>query len=130
MAATYTKVPLNIPSPQRSMLITNVVAGDKIDIEAILGRPAKSVIITADDATDSISYRLNSLRHLKVNEFSFEIERVPEIVDVWSSSPVYPVYVGSGSSQYSTISGLQITSIEVTAIVFGGGGSAITIVVA
>jgi len=130
MAATYTNVPLSVPSNQRSMLITNVVAGDRIDVSAILGRAANKVQIIPDSATDSISYRFNSLQHLKTTQdYNFEIERTPGQVDVWSSSPRYSVYNSVGSASYETVDGLQVTSIEVTAIVFGGTGTSIEIVV-
>lgn len=129
--ATYTRVPRSVPSSQRNTVVTDVVATDEIDVADILGRPARRIKIVPDDSTDEITIRLNNRLRLKtVYQSTMDpFTETPNPVYVTSHSDTYPAYVLTGGTEYYTEEGLSISYITVEDIVFGGGGSSVTIYV-
>lgn len=122
MAATYSKVPLGVPSLERVNLITAVVTGDKIDMDDVLGRPARGLRIITANTTDTITYRLNSLQKLqRANSASVATE-----VESWSAAGGFPVFTATGATTYETPQGLQVSSIEIVSVT---GPASIEIVV-
>lgn len=121
--ATYAIVPRHIPSAQRTTLISDVAVGDKINVEEILGRPARGMILEMTSDTDVASYRLNNLiKNTKV------VNGLPTQVEFWSASDSFPVYTNTGSTTHETIDGFEISSVEVTALTLSTG-TTITITV-
>lgn len=115
--ATYVKVPRSVPGDQRSAEITDVAAGDRIDLVDVLGRPAQRVkfIMTAD--TDTAEYKINHLRRLpKHNESSADTT-----VLVWSGAAGYPVYSFTGVEEILSVEGLEIASIEIISLTLSVG---------
>jgi hypothetical protein len=110
MAATYVSVPRSVPSQERTALITGIVATDVVDVVDVLGRPARGVAFNTTDSTDTVSYRLNnSPRILKENESSAdEIVIMPPRTDA-------TVFTSTGLS-FQTVSGLEISSFQITAL--------------
>lgn len=115
--ATYTKVPRNVPSAQRTTLITAVAAGDQIDVEDVLGRPARGVIFEMTDAADTITYKLNNLVRLTSHN---ETGADPD-VNVWSSGGAYSTFSNTGAAQHQTVSDLKVSSIEVVSLTLSTG---------
>lgn len=112
MAATYVKVPTSIPSTRRSARITSVVAGDQVDIESILGRPARGVKIITGAGTDTITFKLNNLVHMvKRNEVGCD-----ETIKVWNSGTAYDTFSVTGSTEHVTQDGLLVHSIEIVSL--------------
>jgi hypothetical protein len=112
MAATYVKVPTSIPSNRRSARITSVVAGDQINIEEILGRPARGVKIITGTTTDTITFKLNNLVHIvKRNEVG-----VDETIKVWNSGPAYDTFSVTGSTEHVTQEYLLVHAIEIVSL--------------
>lgn len=133
MAATYTKVSRNTPSQQRAAVITNVEQADRIDIEDVLGRPARFVTFLMTDSSDTIEYKINHLQRLYEQrtkaEVLSEVDRVygvfgKERIDVWHGRS--DTFTGTGSSQLQTTEGLAISSIEIVSLTLSSG-STITI---
>ena len=109
--ATYTKVSNLIPSPERSALITDVAAGDVIDCIDILGRPARGVIITTTDSTDSVTYGLNAKKtFLRKREGAAGFISAWMKTDVSALDPSTQSYTATGL-QIQTVDGLQISTI-------------------
>lgn len=132
--ATYAKVPKDIPSSQRSTEITLVAAGDRIDLEEILGRPARRVQFHVGDVADQVSFRLNSRRRMRSSSTDnlTTASRVygsygSNTVDVWSKAEGVPVFEGTGSLVIETAEGLQVSTVEIEALSLGTG-TTITIV--
>lgn len=129
--ATYRKVSRLIPSGERHQVITDVVAGDEIDLVDVLGRPARRLKIVPDDATDSIDIRLNN--RVKIKQYyqgSGWPENgyaKPETVYVVSEGEQHPLYTLTGDEQYLTEEELKISFIQIDDITFGSGGTSITI---
>lgn len=115
--ATFVKINSGLPSQQRSTLITAVADGDQVDVEAILGRPARGVQFSMTDATDSISYKLNNLVRLtQHNETS-----VDSTLLVWSSAAKFVTYTSTGSLTHTTVEGLAVSSFEITGLTLSTG---------
>lgn len=115
--ATYVKVPRSVPGDQRSAEITDVAAGDQIDLVEILGKPAKRVkfVLTAD--TDVVDYKINHLRRLlQHNESSAD-----STILVWSGAAGYPEYIVTGAEEVLSVDGLEIASIEIVAVTLSVG---------
>lgn len=135
--ATYTPVSRSIPSAQRSCIITNVAATDRIDITDVLGRPARRLQFIMTDAADVIDYRINNLRkHLtprsREDAFSdldqaFGVFGAQEI-SVWLDGGSVPTYNNTGAIIIETAEGLDISSVEIDALTLSTG-SVISIVV-
>ena len=134
--ATYTPVPRSVPSAQRSAEITAVAAGDRIDIEAVLGRPARRVQFVMADAADTVEYTLNSLTRIhkkRSREKAFsKTDQVHgihnnEIVEVWSGAGGFPSYESTGSTVLESAEGLSVSSIQIDALSLGTG-TTITII--
>lgn len=123
--ATFRKVSRLVPSSQRSTSITDVEAGDQIDVKAILGRPARQIKIVPGDSSDLIEVRLNNRvviptyydRHKTTQPTHL---RATENVEFVSAGAHYPVYEMTGSDAYYTEEGLAISFIEIVDITFGG----------
>lgn len=111
--ATYTPVSSRVPSDQRTTIITEVAEGDQIAFQDVLGRPARGIQLYTDSDTDTLEYRLNGLRRSYVDN---------EAVDTW-----VPVdsFTQTGATQYQTVDGLRIGSIEIVALT---GPTEITII--
>lgn len=60
MAIAYKKPSRKLPRGQRVALITNIAAGDTVDIEDILGFPANYVKIVTPDSGDVLEIRMNN----------------------------------------------------------------------
>ena len=121
--ATYTKVPRTIPSRQRSTEITAVAAGDKLDFEEILGRPARGLQIFLTDNADEIQYRINNLARLKKIE-----ETKTTTVENWMGGSAYPTYTGTGATTLEIVSDLKISSLEIVSLTLSVG-TTVTIIV-
>lgn len=132
--ATYTPVPKEVPSLERTTVITAVAAGDRIDVRDVLGRSARKVQFIAANSTDVVEYRLNNLRRVRqevptpygknqalqawgVNSNDFE-EKL-----IWEE--VGPSFSTTGAA-FETVDGLKISSIEVISLT---GPTTISIVV-
>lgn len=132
MAATYRKVSRLIPSAERHQTITSVVAGDRVDIKAILGRPAKRLKIVPAASANVIQIRLNNKitipSYYQTGSFypNSGLES-PNAVEVVSSGAQHPVYTLTGQSEYFTEENLSISYIDIEAITFTGGGTSITL---
>lgn len=129
--ATYTKVSRSIPSQERVALITNVAAGDRIDLEDVLGRPARKVIFQMTDAADVVEYKLNHLRRLRASRTPEEsLSTVDQVfgqfgkarVDFWSRGDTFS---GTGSSMLETAEGLSISSLEIMSLTLADPSGAI-----
>ncbi len=122
--ATYTKVPRNVPSLQRSTIITAVSAGDQIDIESILGRPARQIRFIATDASDVIEYKLNNYISLeqtvKVVGVQYPLQS-PTPVRIWSGSPAFATFSLTGTTETISDEGLRIASIEIVSLTLNTG---------
>ena len=134
--ATYTPVPKTVPSAQRSAEITAVAAGDQIDMEDVLGRPARRVQFIMTDAADTIDYTLNSLQKIRtqrpVGETFSDADKVwgiyeTSVVEIWRTGGRFPSYSGTGSTVIETAEDLKISSIEIDALSLSVG-STITII--
>lgn len=129
MAATFSKFTTLVPSSERSTTITDVEAGDKIDIKSILGRPARQIKIIPDADTDDIEFKLNNLLRLRPKNKLDENQTVQADVEIWSGAPQFSTFSVTGESFYLTEEEMNISSIEIVDITFGDGGTSITIVV-
>ncbi len=110
--ATYSKIPRSVKSDARANLITLVEEGDQIDMVDVLGRPAKGIKFVMTDSTDEIEYKLNSMvRLLQHNESS-----ASTTVKVWSASPGFPLFSGTGSEEIEIVDDMVITSVEVISL--------------
>jgi hypothetical protein len=115
--ATYTTIPSSVAAHGKSMLITSVAAGDRIDIKSILGRSASNVKLIMTDDTDTVTYKLNNLvRVQKFNE-----TRADETVEIWSGSPRYPTYSSTGQLEHEIGDGLRVDSIEIVSVTLSIG---------
>lgn len=129
--ATFRKVSRHVPSSQRSTSITDVVEGDEIDVEAILGRPAQGVKIVPFNESDSISVRLNN--RIKIPTFypksgyAEEGQKKPDTVVVVSAGEHFPVYEMTGAEAYYTETGLRVSFIQIVDITFAGTSGAVEI---
>jgi hypothetical protein len=119
--ADYEPVATGIVSQQRSQLIINVAVGDQIDIVGILGRPARGCTFFTSSGTDSISFKLNSLRRLVKKNYRC----ADETVLVWSGDPAFAAYTGTGLT-VQTEDQLEVSSIEIISLTLFSG-STITI---
>jgi len=122
--ATFTKVPLTMRSSERSTVITNVVAGDKIDIVDILGRPADGLIINTTADTDVIEFRMNN--YITLETRPKERIDLPQDVRVWSAGAGYPIFSLTGATAHATDDNFEISSIEIVSLT---GPASIEIVV-
>jgi hypothetical protein len=132
--ATYTKVSRSVPSSQRAALISAVGEGDQIDIEDVLGRPARKVIFQMADASDTVTYKINHLRRIRTSrpkgETYSEADQVwgvfgTEVINAWSGNA--DVFTGTGSIVLETVEGLYISSIEIVSLTLTGSPATITI---
>lgn len=122
--ATYTPVSPDTPSHERTVLITAVAAGDRIDLYDVLGRAARGLIIEAANATDEVTYRLNNLTKGKRKKVPGKVflnqvyntcgvhEQDWEFYERWGSTDVFTT-VGA---QWQTVDGLEISAIEIVTI--------------
>lgn len=127
--ATYSRVSRLIPSAQRSARITNVVAGDEIDVTDILGRSARQIKIVPDDSSDSIDFRLNNRIKFHPGRTVHGQPSTGFETTVVSEGSHHPLYNATGDTEYLTDEGLRVDYIQIDAITFGAGGSAIEIIV-
>ena len=137
MAATYTPVPRTVPSAQRVVEITDVVDGDQIDLTDALGRPAKKVQFHMVDAADTVEYTLNNLKKILPQRTAAEsynaVDRNEGVfgktqVEIWSGAAGFPSFSSTGSTVLETGDGLEVSSIQIDALTFTTGGTAITII--
>ena len=128
MAATYTKVPRTVPSGQRSALITAVEVGDQVDVIDVLGRPARGMKMVTTASTDSVSYQLNhKLTLLKDDDRIGDVSTYTgTTVEFWASDSTH-TFTDVGEN-IETVSGLRISSFEITSVTLGSG-STISVVV-
>lgn len=134
--ATYTPVPKSVPSAQRSAEITAVAVGDQIDIEAVLGRPARRLQFIMTDTADTIDYTLNSLTRIhkkrRRDETFSKTDQMygiydNEIIEIWSGSSGFPSYQSTGSTVLETAEDLRVASIQIDALSLSVG-TTITII--
>ena len=134
--ATYTPVPRAVPSSQRSVQITNVSAGDQIDLRDALGRPARKLQFHVGASTDIVEYTLNNLRRIRTPrdpaEATTDVERAfgtygTTLNEVWSAGAGYSSYSSTGSTVLETADGLEISSLQIDALTLGVGAT-ITII--
>jgi hypothetical protein len=133
--ATYKPVSRSVPSAERSTVITDVAAGDTINLIDVLGRPARGLIVSADNSADVVEYRLNNRkvvtvippaeqeRNAAAIAFGGKEDDVSE-VEVWERSEAFPTFTTTGAS-WQTVEGLTISSIDIVSIT---GPATITIV--
>ena len=121
MAATYSTVPLTVPSSQRSMMITSVAAGDTINVVDILHRPARGVRFYMTATGDTIEYRLNNLQIL--SRYREDNQQINEYTEHWNVSSKFPVYSATGAIAHETEDGLRVSSIQVTALSLSTGST-------
>jgi len=113
--ADYTPVPRTVPSSERTTLITDVEAGDRLDLREILGRSARGLQMFCTDDTDEVTYRLNNLlRTVRRNPGNTTTDYV------WSTSDAFPVYSSTGELIELTEE-LSIGSIEIVSLTLGTG---------
>lgn len=121
--ATYTKASRSIPSQQRAVVITDVAEGDRIDLEDVLGRPARKVIFQMSDASDVVEYKINHLRRLRSQRTAEEKYTVAdqvygvfekETVEFWSGNA--STFSGTGSTLLETADDLPVSSIEIVTL--------------
>jgi hypothetical protein len=115
--ATVKRVSTAVPSRQRSMLIPDAAVGDKIDVEAILGRPARTVKFFMTDVADVLEFRLNNLLRLR----KFNETGADQTVFVWSVSDSFPVYSATDSEIHITEEMLDVSSIEIVGLTLSAG---------
>jgi hypothetical protein len=114
--ATYKRIPATVPSSERTTLITDVAAGDTIDIQEILGRSARGLQFIMPADTDVVEYRLNSLlRTKRVNPSNTTTDYV------WSTADAFPVFSSTGATVLETVSGLEVSSVQVVGLTLGAG---------
>ena len=114
--ATYFKVSREIPSRERSQLITDVAVGDQIDIVDVLGRSAKGLKFITTATTDQVEYKLNNLRRIRQqNKTTADTD-----ISVWTQNNNCPVYTDIGEV-IETQDELRISSIEITALTLSSG---------
>jgi hypothetical protein len=117
--AEYSKVSRSMPSLERTTLITDVAVNDRIDIEEILGRPARGVKFFMTASTDELGFRLNSLKRLrKPNESS-----VDSTVLVWSAGPANAVFTVDGQEVHQTEDALRVSSVEIVSLTLSSGST-------
>lgn len=123
MAISYTQPDATLPLDQRYVRITGIVSGDKIDIETILGRPARQIEIIGHNSGDSIGVKYNTHRKLR----KYNGEAIPNVtyVDSWLLNADTITYFGSDS--HLSPERLSIKSVHVTGITYGSGGTSISI---
>lgn len=115
--ATFERVSRAVPSARRSVRITDVSAGDRIDIEDILGRPARGIKLYTGTATDTLEFKLNNLIHLPQ-----KIEgQAPTTVSIWSGSGAHSTFSVTDAKEHDTKPGLLISSIEIVALTLSVG---------
>ena len=109
MSATYSSVPKDLPSRQKSVLVTAVEVGDQISFVDILGRPARGVQLRTTDAADVTGLRINNgVRVSQHNESS-----PPTVSTRWSTS--FPTVTFTGLT-VDLPSGLEVASLEVVSL--------------
>lgn len=131
--ATVYPASRHTPLGERTVTITDIVAGDTIDIKAALGRSATRVKIIPADSTDEISLYINNTIRIKNYYQGNFSERAgglesPLPVYITSTGAHFPLQTMTGSEQYYTEDSLKVSSIHIDAITFGAGGMSITIV--
>jgi len=107
----------SVPSRHRSYLISNVAALDRIDVEAILGRAAYGIKITATATTDTIDFRLNN--YIKLT--AVDVNGNTSLERVWSLAAHFTTYRATGALEHVTEDGLRITSIDMVAMSLSAG---------
>lgn len=115
--ATYFKVPLSVPSFERTALISSVSAGDRIDVVDVLGRPGRGIKFTMTASTDIIDFKLNNLVRLQQHNES----KADTTVLVWSAAPHYSTFRGENKLEHITENGINIDSFEVVALTLSAG---------
>lgn len=113
--ATVNKVPRSVPSAQRTVVITDVAVGDRINIDDVLGRPARGLKMITTSATDSVSYKVNNLisRHIQT-DFGRSTNHV-DSTDIWSGDPAFATFTDIGAL-IELVDGVSVSSIEITAM--------------
>ena len=130
--ATYVSVAKVSPSSARILSVTDVAAGDRIDLTAALGRPATKVEFYMTDTGDELSYTLNSLKKLRTNRrdegelLLSDAEGLygtygTEVIDVWSGSAKYPAIEETGLIEHETDDGISIHSIQINSLTLSVG---------
>ena len=115
--ATYTSIPSSIIPTGKIMLISDVAAGDQIDVRSILGRAARGVKFTVTDEADIMEYKLNSLVHMR----KFHETTVDETILVWSGSTRYPTLTATGQIEYVIEDEPRVDSIEIVSLSLSTG---------
>lgn len=128
--ATFTPVPLYTPSLERAALITDVADGDKIDLTEVLRRPANKLQFVLTDAADTVTYKVNHLKKLRVRdsesisltntEKTFGV-RNTEVVEFWQ--PNSNEFLATGALVVDTAIDLRISSIEITGLNLSTGST-------
>jgi len=113
-----------VPSAQRTNVITDVEAGDLIDIVDVLGRPAHRVKIVPDADTDVIEIRLNN--RVRIPQYynhpgtGMHGQKKPESITVVSAGSHHPTYSLTGADQYYTEENVVVSFIEIVDITSSG----------
>lgn len=132
MAATWSS---QSPQPpfQGSVLITDVEVGDKIDIQAVIGRPARKLTIITTDAADTVQYRVNNLR--RSYQVANENRRFApdatsgsgsEVTEWWSAATDLFNDTGLTITFFETIA---VSSIEIVGLTLSTGSTVQIVVV-
>lgn len=111
----------NIPTTERSFLVTDIITADQIDIKNdILGRSANGFKIITNLATDSITYRFNNrIEVTKAGTYYGTVKGSPiETVSMWVNGSGISEYTETGATEYSS-PGLPISSIEFVNVTSG-----------
>lgn len=115
--ATYNKSAGGTPSQHRTQRITAVAVGDQIDINEILGRPARGVKFFMSATTDVIEYKINNLiKRLMPGDHA-----VGEIVEIWSQGASHSTFSSTNALEHTSTEGLKVSSIQIDSLTLSVG---------
>lgn len=134
MAIVYHKPSRKLPRGQRIASITNIAQGDTVDIQDILGFPARYIKIATPDAGDSLSIRVNN-RYTAVAEYTnpaFGEAGSPDprsAVEITSKGAQHPIFTITGDTTFYLEEGLEVEFFELVTMTPATGTSVISMVV-
>ena len=121
MAIVYKRPSRSIPRGQRVALVSNIAAGDTVDIVDILGFPARVLKITTPDAGDVLDIRVNN-KYVVAGVYNTPAQGEHGSIDprsavtITSGGDQHPVHTMTGSDTYYSEEGLEIAFLELVAM--------------
>jgi len=109
--ATYPAIDTSIPTGQRAVLIKDIHVSDKINIYSVLMRTARGFKLQTGSELDSISYRINNLKSPQTLPLPAD--------EIWSQNS--SVFTNTGDTEYVSVEGLELSSIEFTELILASG---------